>query len=273
MFRKTIEKLARGKHFKRRLPKEFGGAILYVTPDAALRYLQIGDSAFDLELLQIAKEFVHEGNVIWDIGANVGSFSFAAATIAGAGGSVLSVEADIWLAGLIRKSANLRQNRHLRIDVLPAAVSDRIGIAAFTIAARGRASNSLEATGARSQAGGVRERHFAPTVTLDSLLEVSRPPDMVKIDVEGAEAAVLSGASRLLREVRPILYCEVGHDQNSSVTDILQQANYILVDPARPADQRQPLSKCPFNALAYPEEAAGMLKTVTRTYSTGSRAP
>ncbi len=46
-----------------------------------------------------------------------------------------------------------------------------------------------------------------PTTTLDTLIEedVIRPPQLIKIDVEGAEAKVLRGAARLLAQHRPIV--------------------------------------------------------------------
>ena len=47
------------------------------------------------------------------------------------------------------------------------------------------------------------------TVTLDDLAERTFVPDVVKIDVEGAEADVLAGAGRILTERRPGLIVEV----------------------------------------------------------------
>ena len=47
--------------------------------------------------------------------------------------------------------------------------------------------------------------------TVDNLIDQGRipPPDLAKIDVEGAELAVLTGMDRTLREKRPILIIEL----------------------------------------------------------------
>jgi precorrin-6B methylase 2 len=57
------------------------------------------------KLLAIAKELIKPGMVLWDIGANVGAFTMAAAYMAGKVGKVLAIEPDSWLTSLIRRSA------------------------------------------------------------------------------------------------------------------------------------------------------------------------
>jgi hypothetical protein len=94
-------------------------------------------------------------------------------------------------------------------------------------------------------------------VRLDDLLLVSREPKLVKIDVEGAEAMALRGARALLRDARPVLYCEVGEEQNTEVTCILREAGYVLFDGDCRAAQRVPRDRCVFNTLAIPSTRAG----------------
>jgi FkbM family methyltransferase len=253
MLRSLLERLSRGKLLKRRLPSRFGRTPLYVSPDAQLKYLNPGESAFDSELLNIVSENIHEGSIVWDIGANVGVLTFAAASIS-RNGMVLAVEADIWLAQLISKSARLEENRAFNIRVLPCAVSDRNGVAALLIASRGRASNALEITGARSQSGGIREKSTVPTLTLDTLLEFFDAPTFVKIDIEGAETAALRGAEKLLSEARPVIYIEVGAEANESVTSILSKAGYVLFDGSLPINSQAPIQCCAYNTVAMPKE-------------------
>jgi hypothetical protein len=68
-----------------------------------------------------------------------------------------------------------------------------------------------------------------PAVRLDEVVfsERHRPPDLVKMDVEGAEWEALHGAERLLRECRPRLICEV-HEaaQMQPIRDYLQGLGY-----------------------------------------------
>jgi FkbM family methyltransferase len=249
--RAIVERLSRGVVLKRRLPASVGGAQLYVSPDAQLKYLKLAADAFDADLLRLAQDHVKRDSVVWDVGANVGVFTFAAAGLA-KDGHVFAIEADSWLAELIRRSCRLPENRSLGITVLPAAVSASNGVAEFVIARRGRASNYLAEAGGWSQSGGERERTHVATLTLDSLLESFRRPTFLKIDVEGAEAMVLRGATRLLQEVRPALYIEVGKENSDEVTRVLQAANYRLFDSTRPISGQQPLERCVQDTLAVP---------------------
>ena len=109
-----------------------------------------------------------------------------------------------------------------------AAASNDNGLAEFSIAMRGRASNHLAVVGGRSQTGGERARILVPTITLDSLLDTLLPPTFVKIDVEGAEVMVLEGATRLLAEVRPVLYLETGAATHAACEKMLTDAGYAL---------------------------------------------
>ena len=232
LVRTLFERLARNRVLTRRLPAALGSRPIVVSPDAQLGYLKPGAAAFDAELLRVASEHIAPGDEIWDIGANVGVFTLAAA-VAARPGRVLAVEADTWLAGLIRASAAHTKNRDLTIDVLSAAIADRDGVGTFLIAQRGRSSSSLELAGGRSQMGGVRTRLLVPMLTLDTLLAAERAtrpaPALVKIDVEGAELAVLRGAPRLLAEARPKLYIEVGREAEGAVGELLGAAGVPAV--------------------------------------------
>ncbi|MEM7227726.1 MAG: FkbM family methyltransferase [Planctomycetota bacterium] len=255
--RQIVERLARGRVLRRRLPEPFSTAEIFVTPDAALRYLRRGRKAFPEDLLAIAEELITPGMKVWDIGANVGVFGFAAAARAGSSGRILCVEPDTWLVQLLRRSGRSQSGDVAPVEALPAAVGAEPHVAEFLIAARGRASNALASAGGRSQMGGVRERHLVPVVTTDHLLARFAPPDVVKIDVEGGEVDVLRGSATLLREHRPLIYIEVGEDQQQEITSLLRDASYALFDPTQPKSERKALDACCFNTLAIPSERAG----------------
>ncbi len=251
MLRTLVERVSRKIIFKRKL-KRFNSTPLYVSPDSQLKYLKPGEDAFDTELLDVIDWHIHADSIVWDIGANIGVFTFGAAAVARQG-HVLAVEADIWLAQLIKKSQSIKQNGNLKISILPAAISNNNGVATFLIAQRGRASNSLESTGGRSQAGGVRNRVHIPTLTLDTLLDHFSAPTFIKIDVEGAETMVLEGATKILSEIRPVIYIEVGSKENEAVTSMLKNNNYMLYDGSRPLGTQTPRDDCVFNTIAVPD--------------------
>jgi FkbM family methyltransferase len=203
-------------------------------------------------LFRVVREHLRPGDTAWDVGANVGLFSFSAAARCGTAGSVLAIEADTFLVGLLRRSAALPENRAFGVEVLPAAVSDGNDLARFNIAVRGRAANYLDSAGGSSQSGGVLESQLVPTVSLDWLLERFHAPRFVKIDVEGAELAVLRGATRLLSEARPVILCEIFGEARPQVDALLRDAGYTFLDAALPAAERRPLQTSVENTLAYP---------------------
>lgn len=107
--------------------------------------------------------------------------------------------------------------------------------------------------------GGVRERAFVPTLTLDTLLDCCPAPTFIKIDVEGAELQVLMGGHRMLTEIRPMIYIEVDGSKTREVTSLFGENHYALFDGAVPLAPGGRVSECVFNTLAIPEEQVSAL--------------
>lgn len=247
--RKVVELLSRDKVIKRNIIVNGTSWPILASPDAQLKYLKFWNHSFDNDLIKIAEQFLQLDHHVWDIGANVGVFTFAASSIARQG-SVLAVEADIWLAGLLRKTSLLEQYRDRQISIVPAAISNSNSVAKFMIAERGRASNALEAGGGRTQMGGVRETQWVPTLTLDTIALEFPPPDFIKIDVEGAEMMVIEGARKIIEHIRPIFYVEVGENFSQAMLRIFHDAEYTAKD----LDNNILSEKCASNTFFVPNE-------------------
>lgn len=237
----------------RGLPSGFHRRPILVTPDSALKFLKYDWHDSCRQLFEAADRFVRKDDWVWDIGANVGVFSLAAADRAGSEGGVLAVEADPFLASLINRSARNPKNNDVSVKTLCGAISDKQAIAFLGIAQRGRSSNALTETGFRTQAGGVRSEVPVLTTRLDDLLLCSpMPPNFIKIDIEGAEIMALRGAGQILESVRPAFFVEVGGEQRGAVSSIFQKHDYILFDGGDFSYPRRP--ECCFNTLAIPRE-------------------
>lgn len=245
--RSVVERTSHRVVVRRRLPRPFESARIYVSTEGGLRYLARPMAGVDPLLLRLAAEVVRPGDTVWDIGANLGLFSFAAAVLAGRDGQVLAVEPDTDLAGLLRRSA-AGGGTHAPVEVLPAAVSDELSVARFHVAARNRATSHLAGFGS-SMTGGTRSTRLVPTVTLDSLADRLPAPDVIKVDVEGAELSVLAGGHRVL-SLRPTVICEVSHRNGEAVAEALIRHGYTLYDGARCPTERAAVSVAPFSTLA-----------------------
>jgi FkbM family methyltransferase len=247
--RTVAERLLRDRTRRRMLP-------IIVSSAGGMGILFKPMTAVDPELFATVRALVKPGHTVWDIGANVGLFTFAAAGIAGAAGKVFSFEPDTSLVALLRQSRGLQPERAANVTIVPCGVAGATGIRSFSIASRARASNALSDYG-NSQMGGVRETQTIVCFSADALLDNIAAPDVVKIDVEGAEVELLCSASKLLGSVRPSLAVEVGPDNASAVTSILNEHGYTLFAGPDGYLNRTPIRDATWNTIAIPSEKLG----------------
>lgn len=223
-----------------------------MTPDSALAFWGPRLARAASSLFDFARSCVRPNDVVWDVGANCGLFSFAAAARAGAGGVVLAIEPDPFLCALLERSIRRAPASAAPVRLLPVVVSDRVGTEDLLVAERGRSSSHLARVPGSSQAQGARERLSIRSVTLDSLRAETPPPHLIKLDVETAEALVLGAAGNVLSEARPILLCEISAPCAVRTGRILESHGYVAYDwdsGLAPAGR-----SLPRNALCCPRE-------------------
>lgn len=142
-----------------------------------------------------------------------------ASELVGPSGQVVAFELlPVNLAFLKR---HRRLNHVANVRLFEAAVADEPGTALFAVSAH-------PSMGSLSAAGTLPVR----VVTLDGVLRQNqiRPPQVIKIDVEGAEAAVLRGAVETLRRHRPrVLLAGHGTAQQQQCAALLADEGYELV--------------------------------------------
>ncbi|HEV8238161.1 MAG TPA: FkbM family methyltransferase [Thermoanaerobaculia bacterium] len=250
--RHLAERASRDVVLRRRLPVELGGHRVLVTPDASLRFWLPGLYRRDAMFVDRCRELLRPGDAVWDVGADVGLFAYAAAWFSGAQGEVLALEPDPWLAALLRRSAGALPAAFAPIEVSELAVADRSGPSSFAVASRGRATSHLSEVAGSTQSGGSRGTITVQATTLDRLLAKRRAPRLVKIDVEGAELLCLRGAADLLCDARPVLLCEVDAPNRQAIGELLAAAGYQLFDAEAAPAERQPLAEPAWNTLAIP---------------------
>ena len=250
-FRRLTEYVVRRLSFKARLPKRFGRRPIYLSPGNHLAVLKPGDAKFEGYLLGFADRFVDANSVVWDIGANMGMFAIPAAHRAK---FTLAFEPDPFNLELLHRSQ--AANPGLALDVLPVALSKEFGIAQLSIPMRGRSANSLEGVHFGTQMGGVRQSYSVITVTADWVMERYPAPTFIKCDAEGAEVWILQGATRLLREARPVIIIEMPNENADACAAIFKANDYVMtssyekVDPTKLVDDIHDV----WDVLAIPKE-------------------
>jgi FkbM family methyltransferase len=174
---------------------------------------------------EVFAEHVRSGGVVWDIGANIGFYSLIASRLVG-DGRVVAFEPLPSNQDAIRR--NLALNEISNVELVGVALGDQEGRAELEIHASPTwAKLDTSADTGFQQASDVSGRLEVQVSTIDSQLGHLSAPDLVKMDIEGAEVAALRGASTLLSEHRPILICEF-HGTNRAVAELLESHGYEL---------------------------------------------
>ena len=252
--RLLAERMSRGLSFCRTLRTPKGLRRLVVTPEASLRYWLPRSLNSDTQLCDFAVRYVKEGRKVWDIGANVGIFTYLSAALVGSTGRVLTVEADPFISQLLIRSGLRVPAGDAHPEIVTAAVSSASGLGDFAVPNRSRASNHLLASSGCTQTGGVRFSFKVPCVTLEWLLEHSFAPEIVKMDIEGMEHEALFGAPRLLREVRPVFHLEVWSEIAPRINELLKTNAYLMFDGESDLGLTTPLSAPTWCTIAVPQE-------------------
>ena len=163
---------------------------------------------------QIYSAIVRPGDVCFDVGANQGDVAIFLSRLAGETGRVVAFE-PVWPT-FTTLCDNLRWDTHLKAPILtvPAGLADTDGQAlihvpgdAFPMASMARPDRWRDA-----HMDAPVTSYQARFLTLDSFLAWTREalPDVMKIDVEGAELLVLRGAAGTFAAgARPLLVVEV----------------------------------------------------------------
>jgi FkbM family methyltransferase len=184
----------------------------------------------EIQVQQALVRSVRAGDVVWDVGANIGYLALVAARIVGPAGRVVAIEPDAQCAAAIRRNARL--NDLAGVEVVEAAAASDTGTADLVVV-RDRLWTRLASVGDHHDS---EQRVAVATVALDDL--DAPPPALVKIDVEGAELEVLAGMTRLLREQRPIVVCEM-HGLNAEFCASMRDAGYAVsnLDGPEPVEE------------------------------------
>lgn len=175
--------------------------------DDYYRHIPDGGDVTDSVMAAI-QPHVKADAVCLDVGANIGLYSLGLSTLAPKG-RVYAFEPSPSAYGHLR--ANLERNRAGNVDPSNLAVSDTTGTVVFHDFSFFSAGSFSSDEGSLLSSESYGSQSFeAATTTIDEFVADRRLDrvDFVKIDVEGAELAVLAGAEKTLATYRPVTVLE-----------------------------------------------------------------
>jgi FkbM family methyltransferase len=170
---------------------------------------------YETEILASLAKLVQPGWTIWDVGTYLGLYSVFFSRLVGPTGAVVSIEPDP--RNLERTRRNLEINGYRMAHHLNAAIGGPAGEVDFLLSEDTNSHLPGVYVGDRGMKEVYRGRDATKTtlkiacVTLDqACFEQALPrPNLIKIDIEGAELVALRYLDRLCKEVRPILLLEL----------------------------------------------------------------
>lgn len=227
------------------------GAGLRLNPGRSNHAYVLGTN--ELAVQEVMARYLRPGGVFYDIGANIGFFTVIASYRAGPSGRVHAFEPVPENARVIRLNVGLNDFTNVCLHEL--AVSSASGPGELFVSNYSGGSTLSKADMPPDFIGTAEVR----LASIDDLLAAKeiRPPDLVKIDVEGAELAVLKGMSRTIRDHRPIILFEIDaagareHDRKKGECDafLLERRYHLEALPEAYADTAWTVS----NTLALPD--------------------
>lgn len=169
-----------------------------------------------------------EGGVFFDIGGNAGYFTLLGSKLVGDTGRVIVFEPVPLNIDVLTRQISLNDRRNVTLE--PLAIADRVGTLSFDVEWRNANSHMSDVTitHAKSEPTDVLE---VGCTTLDQwVADNDLRPDVLKIDVEGAEVHVLEGAKETLRTCKPrIVLSTHTAELLDTCLSMLRDANYHVV--------------------------------------------
>lgn len=150
---------------------------------------------YEPEQTELVKKNVKKGDIVLDIGANIGYYTLLFAQLVGPHGRVYAFEPDPSNFDLLKKSIEL--NGYQNVTLIQKAVSNKSGKIKLYLGDGNRAINRIYDAGMND----ARQSVEVDIVNLDNYFQdYTGKIDFVKIDVEGSEGGVLEGMPLILQK-------------------------------------------------------------------------
>jgi FkbM family methyltransferase len=185
-----------------------GSYKLYVdTADTGFSSHVLLDGYWEMWLTIFFARILQPGMAVIDVGANFGYYTLLFGALVEDTGLVYAVEPNPTVVARLRRSVDLNGLAR-RTTIVEAAAGSSHGGEVILYAPHGEAKNGRIIASAETISSDLGTIYRVPQVSLDEVAAKAPRIDLVKIDVEGSEEAVISGLMRILMRDRPGLLLE-----------------------------------------------------------------
>lgn len=246
LIRKISEKILPSKYNPEWKKIENGllkGREIYVTKDSTI------DLMFEELHDDFMFKFISKNDIVFDIGAHIGSNSMCFSQIVGEKGKIFSFEPNPFNIKLFKKNLGRNEDLKKNIEILDLAISNKKGTESFLFTDNiegGTSSGSFIENADTFWSKEVYEKEAGfkrmevEADTLDNfVIENNIIPNVIKIDVEGAENLVLDGGLKTITEHKPLILVEIHSIFNMfKVLNCLKEADYKVEIISKEKDGR-----------------------------------
>lgn len=184
------------------------GVLRLLSPLRAWVYRMRGDDGYEAKFAKAVQQAVGPGDVVWDIGANLGLYTRVFLDLAGPDGKVIAFEPAPACFAAMQETFKDVPN----VQLMNMAMGNETGTVEMELAMEANAPTHSLVSAASDETVAV-----AITRGDDLVAEEQAPvPNVIKIDVEGFEQEVLLGMAHLLR--------------NKNVREVLLEVHFKLLE-------------------------------------------
>jgi len=204
---------------------KYDGATYSIAHDDAqdhiFRQIESSGSFYEVELLEALRRYAPPGELVLDLGANIGNHSVFFAGVCGA--RVVAFEPHPRAFKLLQQ--NIEEN----------SLSDRVDLQRVGVGERAaKAQIAVTVEHNLGCASVVDEGSDATTDEIDIVrlddLDLHGPVRLIKIDIEGMEPEALRGARRIIERDRPVLCLEARNERDlNQISNELEGLDYQVI--------------------------------------------
>ena len=212
------------------------------------------------------KKFIKDGDIVLEIGANIGCFTIPFSKIVGKRGKVYAFEPQKFIFNLLKE--NVECNELKNVQIFNNAIGDANTILELNDFDYSQPGNfggiGLKEDYDNSYCAKIKgtKKNKIKTLTLNNFLNLKKC-NFLKIDVELMELSVLEGAKDFIKKFKPIIWIENHREYPNSLNKQLLKINYkpfwaatMLYNPNNHFlnDNNYYANTATFNTLAIPKE-------------------